>query len=317
MKIAIVLASYNGARYIEEQIRSIQSQSVESWSLLVRDDGSTDDTAASVARLSGDDRRIIPICDDHGRLGAIQNFAELMRIAQEDGADYVFFADQDDVWHPQKLQIFLDETKRLAMIAGKELPLLLHSDLEVVNDSMETISPSFMKYVGLAPGQSAAEVLLCQNVVTGCACMINRALLDLALPVPEGVIMHDWWLAVLAVSAGRVAYIERPLVRYRQHGENVVGAEAANEVGKFMYTSARWRRNVYVARQSIIQAGLLAQRLRSRDVPVRDGVRELIGVYEKLLTIRPLWRPSVLRKHKIHKQAVLSDMLFEMAVMAL
>jgi len=131
------------------------------------------------------------------------------------------------------------------------------------------------------------------------------------------VLMHDWWLALLAVSAGRVAYIEQPLVQYRQHGENVVGAEPSNEVGKFMYTPARWHRNVYVARQTIIQANLLAERLYSRSAPIRDSTHELIDVYGKLLTVRSLSRPLVLRKHKIHKQAVLSNMLFMLAMMAL
>ena len=205
MKIAIVLASYNGAKYIEDQIRSIQAQSIESWSLFIRDDGSSDDTMAKVTALLGDDHRAILVRDNLGTLGPIKNFSELMRLALEDGADYIFLADQDDVWHPEKLRIFIDEMGRLEGVAGKELPLLVHSDLDVVNDSIETIHPSFMKYMRLAPNQSAIRVFLCQNIVTGCVCMVNRALLNLALPVPQEVLMHDWWLALLASACGRIA----------------------------------------------------------------------------------------------------------------
>ena len=318
MKIAIVLASYNGARYIEDQIRSIQSQSVESWSLFIRDDGSSDDTVARVTALLGDNHRIILVRDNLGTLGPIKNFAELMRLALEDGADYVFLADQDDVWHPEKLRIFLDEMGRLERVAGKALPLLVHSDLEVANSAMETIHPSFMKYTGISPDQSALGILLCQNVVTGCACMVNRALLNLALPVPQGVLMHDWWLALLASACGRIGFIDQALVRYRQHGGNVIGAESyLNRIKKFIYTPTRWRRNLFVVRQSIIQANLLAEHLSSYNVVIQNSVRELINGYGKLLNVSPLRRPFILMKYKIHKQPMLSNILFIMVVMVL
>ena len=318
MKIAIILASYNGAKYIGDQIRSIQAQSIESWSLFIRDDGSSDDTVARVTALLGDDHRIILVHDDLGTLGPIKNFAELMRIARDGGADYVFLSDQDDVWNPEKLHIFLEEMSRLEKLEGRELPLLIHSDLEVVNNSLETIHPSFMKYVGLSADQSAIGVLLGQNVVTGCACMVNRAVLNLALPVPQGVLMHDWWLALLASSIGRISFIDQPLVRYRQHNGNVLGAEPyLNRIRKFIYTPARWRKNVFVVRQSIIQANLLAERLSSCNVVIQNSVRELINGYGKLLNVSPLRRPFILMKYKIHKQPMLSNLLFIMVVMVL
>ena len=148
--------------------------------------------------------------------------------------------------------------------------------------------------------------------------MVNRVLLNLALPVPQGVLMHDWWLALLASSIGRISFIDQPLVRYRQHNGNVLGAESyLNRLKKFACTPARWRRQVYVARQSIFQANFLAERLGSRNMAIQNNVRELINGYGKLLNVSPLRRPFILMKYKIHKQPMLSNLLFIMVVMVL
>ena len=247
MNLAIVLASYNGATYIEDQIRSIQNQTIDAWKLYVRDDGSRDATVEVVAKLAAGDDRIILLQDQLGNLGPVGNFSELMRVALERGADYVAFADQDDIWLPEKLQVLLSEMQRQEEVCGQGDLLLVHSDLEVVNASLQTIHPSFIRLISVHPQEVDLGVLLCQNVVTGCACMVNRELMNLALPIPQGVLMHDWWLAQLAAACGHIAYIDQALIKYRQHGENVVGAESyLKRVFKFSIMRSRQQKHIRV-----------------------------------------------------------------------
>lgn len=223
-RIYILLGAYNGARFIGEQIRSIQSQTVSNWNLLVRDDGSQDGTADMIADVTRRDERIRCVGDRHGHLGIVGNFGGLMRIAHAEGADYIFFSDQDDVWASNKIADQLTYLMGMESRHGQKTPILVHSDLEVVSEQLERIHPSFMRYQGLAhESRDPLRVLLTQNFVTGCATAINRPLLELAAPLPPDVIMHDWWLALCAAACGRLEYLPHALVRYRQHGANQMG----------------------------------------------------------------------------------------------
>jgi rhamnosyltransferase len=149
LRIGILLGTYNGVRFVGEQLRSIQGQTVSNWMLLVRDDGSQDGTAEVVAEAARRDERIRFLRDTHGRLGAIGNFGELMRIAHAEEADYIFFSDQDDVWVSNKIADQLTHLKGMESRHGQKTPILVYSDLEVVSEQLERIHPSFMGYQGL------------------------------------------------------------------------------------------------------------------------------------------------------------------------
>ena len=138
-RIYILLGAYNGARFIGEQIRSIQSQTVSNWNLLVRDDGSQDGTADVVADVARQDKRIRCVDDRHGRLGVVGNFGELMRIAHAEGADYIFFSDQDDVWVSNKIADQLTHLIGMESRHEQRIPILVYSDLEVVSEQLERI----------------------------------------------------------------------------------------------------------------------------------------------------------------------------------
>jgi hypothetical protein len=106
-----------------------------------------------------------------------------------------------------------------------EMPVLIHSDLSVVSQSNELMASSFIKYQGLDPQKRSTAQIALSNTVTGCTAMVNEALLRRALPVPENAVMHDWWLALIAAAFGQIEFIPEPLVRYRQHDQNAVGAK--------------------------------------------------------------------------------------------
>lgn len=224
-RIDILLATYNGAAFLEEQIGSILQQSHRNWRLLVRDDGSTDRTP-EIIRQAADDHpeKIVLISDDAGNLGCNGNFNRLMELST---ADYVAFCDQDDVWLEEKLSLSMRRMRALEGDHGAEVPLLVHTDLCTVDESLRVIGPSFWRYQGLRPANANQfGRLLIYNVVTGCSMLINRALKDRALPVPAEAKVHDWWIALVAAAFGVAGDVATPTALYRQHDRNTTGAQA-------------------------------------------------------------------------------------------
>lgn len=223
--VDVLLATYNGARYLEAQIDSILAQTYQEFRILVSDDGSSDATPeilrAYQARLG---ERLVIVSNPLPGGGVVRNFEHLMLASLNDGvARWVAFSDQDDVWLPEKIASTLQEMIRVEASDGAHVPCLVHSDLMVVDEKLSVLSPSFARYQKMDPALCSPLSLLSINQVTGCTMMANRALLTLALPLPSEAIMHDWWCAV-ASGSGRRVFVEAPLMLYRQHGANQIGA---------------------------------------------------------------------------------------------
>ncbi len=222
--VDILLATYNGGRFLREQLDSVVGQTYAHWRLLVRDDGSSDGTAdilEEYQRRIGERMQIVR--DELGRLGPALSFGRLLTLSD---APYATFCDQDDVWMPDRIEQLLAEMRRMERETGAARPILVHSDLQVIDEEGHEISRSFWNYQYLRP--EVAEDwrrLVVQNVVTGCATLMNAALRDIAARIPQEAIMHDWWLALVAARFGRVGYVDRATVKYRQHGRNDTGAK--------------------------------------------------------------------------------------------
>jgi len=265
-QVTIVLAAYNGQDYIHEQIKSLQQQTYTNWTLLVRDDSSSDRTVDIVQELANNDDRITLLNDAQGWLGTTQNFGTLLKAAFDAGAPYVLFADQDDVWHPEKIARQMELILCAEDEDGRDVPQLVHSDLAVVDEDLRLIHDSFMGYEGLAHSpHQPLKTLLVQNFVTGCTALVNRALLELAVPIPTDAALHDWWLALCAATTGRIHYLPAATVRYRQHSKNCVGARSTHvHIGRLLSNLP-----AYVGRQTanltagIGQARTLLRRLES------------------------------------------------------
>ena len=151
------------------------------------------------------------------------NFLLLMKAST---ADYICFSDQDDVWLPQKVSVSLQAMDRLESRWGKDLPLLVFTDLRVVDESLRTLQQSFWASENLRPHRiERLPALLAQNVVTGCTSMLNRPLINLSQKMTEKVFMHDQWIALLACTMGKAYQVKMQTVLYRQHGKNVIGSE--------------------------------------------------------------------------------------------
>ena len=263
----IALATYNGERFLPELLSSIQSQSFREWKLLSRDDGSTDDTQLILKERSDRDGRIEVLDETGGQLGASLNFGCVMQAALAGGARYLAFADQDDVWAHEKLARQLHLIQDAENEFGSDTPILVHSDLSVVNERLETLQSSFMKSSRRFRNEGdPLRTLLAHNFVIGCSVVINQSLLELATPVPAGAFMHDWWLALCSAAAGRIVYSDETLVKYRQHDHNSIGA------GRSSYTRAlwelirqdRWRKDLQAHCKTIAQAHAVRNRIAER-----------------------------------------------------
>lgn len=229
--IYILMATYNGTKYLAEQIESIKAQTLRHWRLLVRDDASTDQTVALLKLLAKQDPRIQLMEDDAGNLGVARNFGHLMENALALRAQYFAFCDQDDVWMPDKLEQQFTRILQLEMTHSRLTPILVHSDLAIVSEDLTFIHPSFMSYQGIRnPATPDPTTVIFQNHIVGCTLLGNRALLEKASPVPPDAYMHDWWLGLFATFFGVIEFIPKSLVSYRQHENNQVGAGGIRQI---------------------------------------------------------------------------------------
>jgi len=300
--IGVVLAVYNGETFLSPQIESISQQECSDWDLYIRDDCSNDNSQAIVEKFSRTDNRVHVVTDKKKNLGARDNFAFLLELSELTSYNYVSFSDQDDIWHHDKLEIQLEMMQQIEKFYP-ERPCLVHSNMEVVDSSLRKIDESFMKYQGIQHEANALPVLLAQNFVTGCTMLANRKLLDIALPIPDVALMHDWWLALCAAVFGHIAYIDKPLVKYRQHERNAVGAK---HLADFLSpVSGKWKKRWYEGRDNLFksmkQAEALADRIRQHD-PKNPNL-ELVEAYAALQNMPPLKRIGRLHVLGIHAQS--------------
>lgn len=219
--IAVLLSSFNGAAYIEEQIHSILNQRGVSVSLTVRDDGSTDATPAILQRLASQ-HPALTIALAHN-IGVIQSFFALMRGAHDvveanadSAAQYFSLSDQDDLWYPDKL---LRAVMALQKNDASEI-LMYCSGVENVDAQLAHLSNSRVKSLEKIGYHNA----LVENCATGCTIVLNRtALTKLTARLPHHCVMHDWWIYLVVAALGTVIYDAAPSMKYRQHSQNVIG----------------------------------------------------------------------------------------------
>jgi len=279
----ILLATHNGQAFVEPLLESIRRQSIRSWTLLASDDASEDGTTSILRRWSETDARIRILPAAERRLGVVANFGRLLECAQAEGHREIALADQDDVWHADKLQRQLSRLRSEQQRLAADTPVLVHSDLSVVDEQLRVLHPSLRRFAALEPQRhSALKSLLMHNCVTGCSTLFNRPLLDLALPLPSTAVMHDWWLALCAASSGRISYIASPTVLYRQHAHNKLGARGAvvrSACQRVLGGRRRWRRDLDQFTRTVEQARSLRDRIRGTRTQVAPQSVDLLERY--------------------------------------
>lgn len=289
--VFILLATYNGEPFIGPLLDSILRQRDTDWRLLARDDGSTDGTRAVLEKVAMADRRICLVDTPGERLGSAGNFFALMRHALAQGAHHFALCDQDDIWAEDKLATMRGAISRVEESAPKGTPILAWSDLEWIDARGCRIAAShFRRAHATAALAGGGTWLLAMNVVPGCAMVGNRALLERATSRPQGVVHHDWWLALVAAATGRIVVVDRPLVQYRQHGTNAVGAAPPwSRIRRAVVSPAG---ALAKARTSYWQAVANARALQAvaADVPLARGWTRAMEHAAAELGARSRWR---------------------------
>jgi len=221
----ILLATYNGEKYVGAQIDSILAQKDARWHLTLSDDGSTDGTVRILDEYASRyPDRITRYVSGKKFGNARDHFFHLMRSCE---APYMFFCDQDDVWYEEKIGKTLEAMIRAEETHGKNCPVLAFTDQTPTDENLVPLAPSLMRYQQQYAQEIDYRAIMLQNIVTGGAAGINLALAKLAAECidEKQTIMHDWWLGIVAARFGQVVYIDEPLSDYRQHGTNSVGAK--------------------------------------------------------------------------------------------
>ena len=261
--ITVLMASYNGSRYIRQQLDSILAQDEEDVRILVSDDCSSDGSRELLKDYEasrGD--RVLVLLRKEPSGGAPVHFLKLLKLMADAahgpeeqpqhgsllpeyevtksqlahlgrlaGADYFMLSDQDDVWMPQKARMLSDKMKEMERKPGRgNVPLLVHSDLTVADEALRPIADSFFRYQKISPERTSLPQLLVQNNVTGGAVMVSRSMLPYLKEIPGVCLMHDAWLALIASCFGEIGWVDRPLYYYRQHGGNTLGAEKGDSL---------------------------------------------------------------------------------------
>jgi len=247
-QITVLLAAYEGESYVGQQLDSILEQTVPGIRICVSDDGSKDGTRQILEtyRQKYPDRIVL---NHHRREGAFQdrkgrvppaamNFFWLLSQAE---GDYILLSDQDDVWKRQKTEVLLKRMKELEGRLGRSAPILVHSDMEVVDQDLKQISPSLFAYQHSNPNRISLAEILVENPVTGGAVMMNKAMARWFRDVPEACFMHDWWIALTAACFGVISYVPESLYLYRQHGFNTLGARETGSVKDLAQRAGRQR----------------------------------------------------------------------------
>lgn len=223
MKIVVLMSTYNGEKYIREQLDSILQQTVvDSLEIYIRDDGSSDNTIPIIETYMNDGSRVNIVLEKGENVGVKASFFELIKTAPK--ADYYSFADQDDVWMPDKIETAVKMLHETENDGGKECPLLYCGDTNLVDGELNLI-----RRENKNPRPSFGNALV-ENICTGCTAVVNRTLLKKVrdcIPDTSKIIMHDWWLYLIAEAYGKTIYDNMPHMNYRQHGNNEWGVKTS------------------------------------------------------------------------------------------
>lgn len=302
--ISILLASYNGERFIKEQIESLLGQTNQEFRLFICDDKSSDNTFEIISSYAVKyPDKIFIKQNSKNTGGAKYNFINMM-IEYKD--DHVMLCDQDDIWLPDKIETTLKKIYEMEAVYGKSTPLLVHSDLTVVDEELRVISDSFMKTIMADYSKTSLNSLITQNTLTGCTAMYNRALAELITAKPEYMIMHDWWLMLTAAAFGQIGTVNEPVILYRQHGNNEVGAKKVNTLSHMIQKIVYHREMSDAIKQTYAQADSF---LKAFGAKLTESQRELLENYAALSEQPRLKRLITMFRYKTFKHGFLRKAL--------
>ncbi len=291
-KVTILLSTYNGGRFLREQLSSLYAQTHPTIKILVRDDGSSDDTRAIL------DAEGLEQLESHENLGATGSFFALLRHAAQTDTEYVAFCDQDDVWQKNKIQRAV-----VALTPLVDSPALYCSRLKLVDEQLEPLERS------LIPRKIGFGNALVENIAVGCTMVLNRQAIDLLCQqrLPDEVYVHDWWCYLVMSCFGEIVFDDHAFIYYRQHDDNVIGA-ATSKLGVFKRKLARlFNARLWISEQAFIFHELFAERMPMTE---RESLELLLNAKSSFY-----YRVRLALSSEIWRQKKLDDMLLRLVVL--
>lgn len=297
--IDILLASYNGEKYISEQIDSIINQTYRDWFLYIKDDCSTDNTIDIILEYEKKYKdKIKVILSDKPSGSAKDNFFSML---QHSKGNYIMTCDQDDIWLPDKIKVTFNKMKETES-KNINSPILVHSDLKVADEKLNLISDSLLKLLNLDSNRNKINNLLVQNIVTGCTVMVNRCLLNYIENPPKHAVMHDWWMALIASSLGTIVFIETPTIMYRQHGNNSVGAKDVKSV-KYIFSMLN---KINIIKKSLNETYLQAKELITTiGGYIDENNYEIVNQYSLMYSSNKLQKLRIIFRYSLFKKGII------------
>lgn len=296
--VCILLATYNGEKYVGEMIDSILNQDYENFVIVLSDDASSDSTPEILEEYAQRYSQKVILYHSGMHFGCAQkHFMHLLR--QFSDYPHIMFCDQDDIWHKDKISKTMKKMVELEKDNDISVPILVHTDLRVVDSNLNEIAPSFCKYSNLNGNRLAVNQLLVQNVVTGCTVMINNSLAKLGCRSfdEDQMLMHDWWLALLAATCGVAAFLDEPTIDYRQHANNSVGAKNVYSV-LYMFSRLKSSQTKGSIKKAADQASEI---LNCYGDIMTDDIVELLTAMKRTRDLSLCHRDRIYLKYKLLK----------------
>ena len=283
--IAILMATYNGEKYLEEQLDSLVHQSYNNFVCYIHDDGSSDGTKEIINKYVKLYPDMFSYVDGKQTGGAKNNFMFLLGSVE---ADYYMFCDQDDIWHKEKIE----ETYEYYMQVSKNEPTCVYSDLSVVDKNRNIINDSFYAFSNLDPHLNSYKQILMSNICVGCTMFFDRQIRDIALSIQtDNIIMHDWLIALVAALMGKLYFLDEQLIEYRQHDNNVEGATREFGLLRKMFRAIDYheykkRKEYFICRPRLMAGDLLC--IQELDVDSKEFLHAFstIGMQKKMIRIK-------------------------------
>ena len=244
--VAIIMTTYNGEKFVGEQIDSILGSTYQDFELFIYDDGSKDNTMSILQEYEGRYPGKVHAYQNERNMGVTSNFLHALNRTT---TDYVMLCDQDDVWKNYKIAITLKRLRHMEAQLGKDIPLAVFTDAMVVDGELNLRKDSFFCSGHLNPHKTDLAHLLMENKLIGCTVMVNAALRKILQSnhLPKSARYHDWWLGLIAASFGKIGFINDRTLLYRQHGGNVVGDRGFISYVKSRVTSIAKQREALLA----------------------------------------------------------------------
>ncbi|HAB60893.1 MAG TPA: glycosyltransferase family 2 protein, partial [Lachnospiraceae bacterium] len=243
--VEIIMAAYNGEKYIKQQIESIMKNTYENIHLTIYDDtkeAQTTATMTDILRLMTEKYgEKLTYKKNEQNKGCTRNFLEGL---QASDAEYTMFSDQDDYWNKDKVERTLEKMKEMENKYGKDTPLVVFTDAIVVDSTLNLIHFSFHRSNHLNTKRVDLAHLLMENKLIGCTMMMNKALKNKIIAIPKNARVHDWWVALVAAAFGKIGYLEDSTILYRQHEDNVIGNQEYGSYIKKRLASLQSQREV-------------------------------------------------------------------------